>query len=53
MIENNKDALEDLLAVHAKAAGRDISSVQNNTSDSVVSQYTPEEKTFNTNPVEE
>ena len=53
MIENNKDALEDLLAVHAKAAGRDISSVQNNTSDSVVSQYTPEEKTSNTNPVEE
>ena len=34
MIENNKDALEDLLAVHAKAAGRNISSVQNNTSDS-------------------
>lgn len=53
MIENNKDALEDLLAVHAKAAGRDISSVQNNISDSVVSQYTPEEKTSNTNPVEE
>ena len=53
MIENNKDALEDLLAVHAKAAGRNISSVQNNISDSVVSQYTPEEKTFNTTPVEE
>lgn len=53
MIENNKDALEDLLAVHAKAARRDIPSVQNNISDSVVSQYTSEEKTFNTTPVEE